>query len=95
MGTGIGYQAPVAGHGVPFLDPEEGPLSRVPPPLQSLDSCVELESLRERVHRLQVGSEAREELRLPAQREEGKAACHPPWRRGGGGPCPGRPGASW
>ncbi|ETE56324.1 hypothetical protein L345_17965, partial [Ophiophagus hannah] len=38
---------------------------------RSLDSCVELESLRERIHRLQVGSEAREELRLPAQREEG------------------------
>ncbi|KAM6427424.1 sestrin-3-like isoform 2-T2 [Liasis olivaceus] len=38
---------------------------------RSLDSCVELESLRERVHRLQVGNEAREELRLPAEREEG------------------------
>ncbi|XP_070616149.1 sestrin-1-like isoform X2 [Erythrolamprus reginae] len=38
---------------------------------RSLDSCVELESLRERVPRLQVGSEAREELRLPTQREEG------------------------
>ncbi|XP_053130287.1 sestrin-1-like isoform X2 [Hemicordylus capensis] len=37
---------------------------------RSLDSCVELESLRERIHRLQVESEAREEMRLP-DRDEG------------------------
>uniref|UniRef100_A0A8D2J946 Sestrin 3 n=1 Tax=Varanus komodoensis TaxID=61221 RepID=A0A8D2J946_VARKO len=34
------------------------------PRRQSLDSCVELECLRERFHRLQVENEAREELRL-------------------------------
>ncbi|XP_062997782.1 sestrin-3-like isoform X2 [Elgaria multicarinata webbii] len=38
--------------------------------IESLDSCVELESLRERIHRLQVESEAREELR-PPDRDEG------------------------
>ncbi|XP_060105398.1 sestrin-1-like isoform X2 [Heteronotia binoei] len=37
---------------------------------RSLDSCVELESLRERIHRLQVESETQEEMRLP-EREEG------------------------
>ncbi|KAH0630767.1 hypothetical protein JD844_003960 [Phrynosoma platyrhinos] len=37
---------------------------------ESLDSCVELESLRERIHRLQVEHEAREEMRLP-DRDEG------------------------
>uniref|UniRef100_A0A8D2KUP4 Uncharacterized protein n=1 Tax=Varanus komodoensis TaxID=61221 RepID=A0A8D2KUP4_VARKO len=42
------------------------------PRRQSLDSCVELECLRERFHRLQVENEAREELRLP-DREEGMA----------------------
>ncbi|XP_063169794.1 sestrin-1-like isoform X1 [Candoia aspera] len=42
---------------------------------RSLDSCVELETLRERVHRLQVGSEAREELRMPAEREEELPSC--------------------
>lgn len=37
---------------------------------RSLDSCVELDSLRERIHRLQVESEAREEMR-PPDRDEG------------------------
>uniref|UniRef100_A0A8D2J2E1 Sestrin 3 n=1 Tax=Varanus komodoensis TaxID=61221 RepID=A0A8D2J2E1_VARKO len=51
------------------------------PRRQSLDSCVELECLRERFHRLQVENEAREELRLP-DREEGMR------RRGPAGPPP-------
>ncbi|KAJ7310372.1 hypothetical protein JRQ81_007283 [Phrynocephalus forsythii] len=36
---------------------------------RSLDSCVELESLRERIHRLHVEQEGREEMRLPEWEE--------------------------
>uniref|UniRef100_A0A8C0G8X6 Sestrin 3 n=1 Tax=Chelonoidis abingdonii TaxID=106734 RepID=A0A8C0G8X6_CHEAB len=40
--------------------------------IQSLDSCVELESLRERIQRIHLETEGREEMRPPPQdREEG------------------------
>lgn len=42
-------------------------------PVQSLDSCMELDSLRERVQRIHVETEGREETRpLPPDREEGE-----------------------
>ncbi|XP_062820189.1 sestrin-3 [Anolis carolinensis] len=50
-----------AGHGAGM---EGLPLGRK----RSLDSCVELESLRDRIHRLQV---EQEEMRLPSDRDEG------------------------
>lgn len=53
------------------LDPEQtANLGCLSSTFQSLDSCVELESLRERIHRLQVESKAREALRLP-DRDDG------------------------
>uniref|UniRef100_A0A8C2YCC0 Sestrin-3-like n=1 Tax=Coturnix japonica TaxID=93934 RepID=A0A8C2YCC0_COTJA len=63
---------------------EEGPVGRgllksSPPgnqscraPVQSLDSCMELDSLRERVQRIHVEMEGREEMRPLPDREEGE-----------------------
>lgn len=43
------------------------------PPAQSLDSCVELESLRDRAQKIHPEAEGREETRLPQpDREEGE-----------------------
>lgn len=48
-------------------------LTTKPVSVQSLDSCMELDSLRERMQRIHVETEGRDEMRLLQQdREEGE-----------------------
>lgn len=58
-----------AGIGMVWEDPV---LTACRAPVQSLDSCMELDSLRERVQRIHVEMEGREEMRPLPDREEGE-----------------------